>query len=142
MAWVVAVTAVIALAGCGGGSGGASTDGSGTTSPTPSEAEEANQAERIEGQVDMFTAAFGSGDIATACALIDDQTISERMCRSIYGGNSTAFERSFLTAKIERVVVNGEFATVGLNNGQILRMKEVGENWLVEDFGGAENTTG
>ncbi len=139
--WIAGALLTLVM-GCG--DGGSTGNTSSATTPggqTPVEVREAEQAERIESQVEMFTAAFGSGDVSTACALIDHREFSERLCRSVYSGPSTAFERSFLTAEVQRVVVTGTTATVALTNNQILRMEEVGERWMVEDFGGAQNTT-
>jgi hypothetical protein len=138
----------IGVIGCGS-SGGSST--AATSDPasavSPSESRETEAATTIRDHVQMFTAAFGSGDVETACRLFDPKTIKPKSCESIYGKGS-AFTRSFLTAKIERVVVNGDKATVALSNGQIIRMADEGVvngeggYWEVEDLGGEENTTG
>jgi predicted lipid-binding transport protein (Tim44 family) len=137
----------IGVIGCGS-NGGSSTAATSDPAPaaSPSESLEAEAAATIRDHVQMFTAAFGSGDMETACRLFDPKTIKPKSCESIYGKGS-AFTRSFLTAKIERVVVNGDKATVALSNGQIIRMADEGVvngeggYWEVEDLGGEENTT-
>lgn len=148
----VSIPAVLAaglLTGCGGaGGGGASVTASAATGMSPSDEADAEAAATIRSHVNLFTAAFGSGDVETACRLFDPKTIKPAACENIYGGTGSPFTRSFLTAKIERVVVNGDTATVALSNDQILRMVNEGVvngeggYWEVKDLGGEENTTG
>jgi hypothetical protein len=123
--------AVLLSTGCAGGGS------NGHTQPS--------QQDQVKEVANEFTAAFGSGDIKKACALFDPAVfkgLPPRFgCVGIYGGSS-GFERSFLTATPERVVVSGNAATIGFSNGRIIRFKKVVGRWLVEDLGGASNSTG
>jgi hypothetical protein len=125
----IGVVVLLALTGCGSGGG---------TADTP--------AQQVRLVANQFSAAFGSGNIKKACALWDPAVWAgpdpQRFgCVGIYGGGSSAFERSFLTAKVERVVVNGDIAKVGFSNEQIVEFKKVGDRWMVENLGGEGNTT-
>jgi hypothetical protein len=143
------VTTAIFITGCGGGSSSSSGTTAAGEGGLPGQAHEEEEKKRIENNVSEFTELFGSEDMKEACRLVSVQTIPYKQCVSIYGGGGSKFERSFLTAKIEKVVLTDETeATVALSNGQILRMKEFGGvrgegggNWLVADFGGEGNTT-
>lgn len=93
-----------------------------------------------------FSAAFGSGNIKKACSLWDPAAWKGLPraygCEGTFGGDTTPFQNSFLTAKIERVVVNGDTATVGFSNKEIVRFKRVKGQWTVEDLGGSQNSIG
>ena len=123
---LIVMALIFAFAGCGG---------SGSESPNEEVRKVANQ----------FSAAFGSSDIKTACSYwgpSEDKDAPGTCLRIYSGGIGASWHQTFLTAKVERVAVSGDTATVAYSNESIAKLKKTDEGWIIDELGEAKYYSG
>jgi hypothetical protein len=101
--------------------------------------------EEVRKVADQFSAAFGSSDIKKACSYwgaAEDKDAPGTCVRVYSGGLDASWIQTFLTAKIERVAVSGNNATVAYNNETIAKLKKTDEGWIIYELGEAKYYSG